>query len=132
MHDEIAEKGKKEPAVRFIYIVGCSKDYCDPYGRGISLDASFILPESTAKQLERMIDKDPTIMRRLVEREYKEKILKDASEWTTESSLRPQYERWDATGTRMYVQKEGGEQGFHEENVHIIKKEKTPDKDRTL
>lgn len=128
-HGEIVEGGNQENAVRFTYVLGKKNDYIDASGRpGKAVNFSFLLPESSAKDLEKQIGKDPAVIREVMERAVKEKILKDPSDWDKPvgdgDSMRPPYERWDnsSDGGRVYVQKEGQAPGWHEENVKTIKK----------
>ena len=132
-HNEIVEGGKNEPAMRFTYLVLSNRqnkwrDYSGRYGQMLS--AEIVLPESSAKEIEKILERDPAAMRAIVEQVMKEKILKDKpEEWKkpqgSGDSLCPPYEKWDAEaegGGKIYIQKEGTECGFHEDRVHKVKK----------
>ena len=86
------------------------------------------MPESTAKEFEKEIENDPTIMRDLIEDAMKQKFLENPNMWEQAvgggTSMRPPYEEWDnePDGGRVYIQKEGNPQGFSEKYVHQIKK----------
>ncbi len=128
LHSEIVNGGKKEPTVRFTYLIPQSewRDYSGRTGQMMSVE--IVLPESSAKEVEQTLERDPAAMRRIVERVMKEKLLKDPKAWETPQgsgdSLRPPYNKWDAepSGGKIYVQKEGAEPGFHETQVHKVKK----------
>lgn len=124
LHSEHVSGGKKEPAVRFTYYIP-QTEWRDYSGRsGQMMIAEIVLPESVARKVEQTVMRDTVAMREIVERIMKEKLLKDPQAWETPQgngdSLRPPYDKWDAepNGGRIYVQKEGGEPGFHEELVH--------------
>lgn len=128
LHSEIVSGGKKEPSVRFTYLIPQSewRDYSGRKGQMMSVE--IVLPESTAKEVGQTLERDPAAMRSIVERMMKEKLLKDPKAWETPQgsgdSLRPPYDKWDAepNGGKIYVQKEGTEPGFHEAQAHKVKK----------
>lgn len=127
-HSEMVEGGKPEPGVRFSYYIPSSDDWRDYSGRyGQSLIVEMVLPESSAKELASILDKDPTAMREIVGRMMKEKLLKDPKAWETKQgtgdTLRPPYERWDREpgGGKIYVQQEGKDPGFREENLRPVR-----------
>lgn len=127
-HRDVVKGGKDEPAVRISYFAGAkNSEWRDYSGRkGQLLIFEMVVPESIAKEIEREIEKDPAIMRNIAERFAKEKVLRDPSAWETPQGqgdpLRPPYEKWDAkTGGKMYLQKESGTPGWHEESVRKIK-----------
>lgn len=127
-HSEIVSGGKKEAAVRFTYYIPQTewRDYSGRSGQMMSVE--IVLPESTAKQLEQILERDPAAMRKIVERVMKEKVLKDPKAWETPQgsgdSLRPPYDKWDAEsgGGKIYVQKEGMIPGFHAEAMKKVQK----------
>jgi len=128
LHSDVAKNGKEEPAINFLY-EAAGEGYRDANGRhGKALKASFILPESTAKELQEALDLNPALMRVLVEKSVTEKILKDPSDWQKSigkgGTMRPPWEKWDSApeGSGVYIQKEGEPAGFHEANVRHIKK----------
>lgn len=128
MHSSLAENGKREPAVCFFY-EATGEGYTDAFSRHEKVfTAVFILPETTAKDLERTLETNPVLMRELVEKAMKEKVLKNPSDWEKVTNgkgdeLRPPWEKWDAEpgGSRIYIQKEGNAPGWHEEFVQTIK-----------
>lgn len=138
LHGVVVEGGKKEAAVRISYFVPPPSrqegrlEWSDYSGRsGQMLLLELVLPETSAVEIEKIIDRDPGVMRVVTERLMKEKMLKDPNDWEKlqahrgeGSSLRPPYEQWDAEpeGGRVYVQKEGGERGFRQECIKKITK----------
>lgn len=136
LHSEIVDGGKNEPAVRFTYTIpqelaNQGVNHWKALGEtrpGQSMNVLIVLPESSARQLEAILDKDPVAMRRIIERVMKEKLLQDPKAWDTPPAvgdqLRPPYERWDAepNGGNMYVQKEGAKPGFQVESVRKVQK----------
>jgi hypothetical protein len=128
LHSQIVSGGKEEPAVRFTYYIPQTewRDYSGRTGQMMSVE--IVLPESVATEVEQTLVKDPAAMRKIVERVMKEKLLNNPTAWETPQrsgdSLRPPYDRWDAepNGGKIYVQKEGVEPGFHEDQVHKVKK----------
>ncbi len=131
LHSEVVDGGSSEPIVRFNYYIPSNSNnpWRDLSGRpGQSMIFDLMLPESVAKQLEKLVDKDPTIMRTIVEKMMKEKILKDPTEWEKKQgsgdALRPPYEEWDASpnGGKIYINKSGLSRGFHDEQVRTVKR----------
>lgn len=127
LHNEKVVNGEKEPAVRFTYYIPQQTEWGDYSGRpGQSMMVDIILPESKAKELERIIESDPAAMRKIVERVMKEKVLKQSSQWEAKQqagdALRPPYEQWDSSGAKIYLQKEGMGAGFHEEALKKVQK----------
>lgn len=120
LHKEVVNNGKDEPAVRFYYLFGDTDDYCDA-GRRKQLEAEFVLPESTAKELEKKIGEDPVILRGLIEKAMQEIILKDPDNWTRpgRSDFDPPRPPWESHN-KIYVQKEGGKEGFQEDCIYRI------------
>lgn len=114
LHSEMVVGGKKEPAVRFTYIT--RRFGKDVFGRqGKVLDFCAVLSESVAREFEKQIDKDPSIMRDVLERVAKQKFLKNPNDWekpmTEEnaaiagkegSPIRPPFEEFSH---KAYVQK---------------------------
>lgn len=136
LHSELVQGGKSEPAVRFSYIVsGRNREWRSSDGRGGQmLSLEVVLPESVAKEFEAAAERDPKLVRDIVEKIMKEKILKKPEEWDKPqfkggggddgtTTIRPPYEQWDKAygGARVYIQKAGKEPGFHQEFVHEIK-----------
>ena len=137
LHSELVQGGKSEPAVRFSYIVSArNREWRSSDGRGGQmLSLEVILPESVAKEFETAAERDPKLVRDMVEKIMKEKILKKPEEWDKpqfkgssgdsdgSTTIRPPYEQWDKAngGARVYIQKAGKEPGFHQEFVHEIK-----------
>lgn len=127
-HEQLVAGGSKENAVRFTYFTALKPDYIDDNGRPKKdLVLSLILPESSANLLETAIDKDPAVMRKILERAAKEKILKSPDDWEKPmgrgTAIRPPYEAWDLepeSGGRVYVQKDRA--GKVEGKVCAIKK----------
>ncbi len=135
---DVVEGGKNEGAVRISYFVPPTRrqegqiEWSDYSGRsGQMLLLELVLPETSAAEIEKIIDRDPGVMRVVTERLMKEKMLKDPNDWEKlqahrgeGSSLRPLYEQWDAEpeGGRIYIQKEGGERGFRQECIKKITK----------
>lgn len=144
-HKEIvANNGQDEQAITFGYVLANKDDYTDTNKRrGVSLRVEIVLPKSTALEFESELRKDPRIIRDIIERAVVEKIFLDPRDpnsglkkWREPkrskgrvqddvgSPVRPDWEKWDMepNGGRVYIQKEGGEPGWHEENVYQIKK----------
>ena len=142
-HSEIVSNGKDEDAVSFYYGAGGfahpeeSKDWVGR--RGKMLSAEIILPKSEAEELQKILDKDPTFIRELVERIAISKLESNKikgegtgqEKWTKAygqgSPLKPSWEKQDAKpeGSRIYIQKSlemGGSKGFQEKNVRVVKK----------
>ncbi len=142
LHNEIVSNGKKETAIAISYIASNLHYYTTNVRPGRKLSASFVIPESIAKELEIMLDKDPSLMRDIVEQAMKQKFLEDESVWEEQptgknpnkaipdnlegkyTSMRPPYEEWDKTSGRIYIHREQDKPGWHEENVRTIKKSK--------
>ena len=119
-HNEVAINGKDEPVVRIYYAFG-SRDYKDMHNRpGKIMKVQFLLPESSAKVFEEMIDEDPAKIREFIEMAFKEKLLKDPNDWTKSGGnaerLRPPWENHH----KIYIQKEGGKTGFQQDCIHHI------------
>lgn len=131
LHNEKVVNGEREPAVQITYYIPSQRDWVDYSNRSSGMLAEIILPESKAEELSHILERDPSAMRKIVERVMKEKILANSAAWEApqfkedeNSSLRPPYEKWDAEtgGGKIYVQKEGMNPGFHEDAVHKIQK----------
>jgi hypothetical protein len=127
LHSEAVSGGKQEPVVRITYFIpqGDWKDYSGRAGQYML--AEILLPDLAAKEVERVLEQDPAVIRRIIERVMKEKLLKDPGAWETPpgpntDSLRPPYDKWDAepNGGKIYIQNEGSEPGFHEENFRKV------------
>lgn len=127
-HNEIVSGGKNESAVRFSYFIP-QTEWRDYTGRtGQALSAEIVLPESTAREVEKILENDPAAMRRIVERIMKEKLLKDSNAWERPQgngdALCPPYEKWDSLpdGGKIYLQKEEMKPGFHQEALRKVQK----------
>lgn len=128
LHSEIVSGGKKEPAVRFTYYIPQTewRDYSGRPGQMMSVE--IVLPESTAIEVKQTLERNPSAMRRIVERVMKEKFLNGTNAWEipqgSGDSLRPPYDEWDAEsdGGKIYVQKEGMTPGFHEDAMKKVQK----------
>lgn len=138
-HADLVQGGKSETPIRIVYTakhIRTEADQRDKYswndysGRGGNqIGIEIFVPESTAQEIKRLIDSDPTFIRQVVERVMKEKVLRDTNEWKeeenpTKGSVRPPYERWDSKpeGGQIYVQTEDMTPGFHREAVRKVKK----------
>lgn len=122
-HNEMVINGKDEPVVRFNYVFH-SPDYQDFSGRpGKELKVDFLLPESTAKELEKLIDRNPALLRKLIEKAIKEKLLKDPTDWDRKGDSKQEIEEirppWE-NHNKIYIQKEGGKQRFQEDCFQYI------------
>ena len=142
-HNQKVMDGKNEPAVKVTYAIlqeqlprdnspeslqayqqSTWRDYSGRGGQMLNMEV--ILPESAARELEQIIDKDPAAIRKVLDKVMTERMLRDPSEWRKQQgsgdTLRPPYERWDnlPDGGKIYVQKENQEQGFHQENFKHV------------
>lgn len=132
LHNEIVEGGKNEPAMRITYYIPQQADWEDYSGRrGQTLSVEIVLPESTVKEVEKILDRDPAAIRVIVERVMKKKLLNNPDAWDSpqgrdfdgvplpHSTLKPPYDKWDAqeNGGRIYLQKAEAKPGFHQEFV---------------
>ncbi len=130
--NQIVTGGNNEPAFIFSYFARNGKYFKDATGNRVGiLCLEFICPESRALILEKMVQEDPTVIRRLVEksiRAMKGEMFKDPNDINTGigggDPIIPKWDKWDAdpSGGRIYIQKEGEQNGWHEEFVHTIKK----------
>ncbi len=134
-HNDIVQNGKLENTMRITYYAAGKHydgvtEWQDYSGRsGQILIVEIVLPESSGKEIENELKKDPELIRNIVERVMKEKMLKNPDSWDrpyfkdNDNTLRPPYERWDAqpTGGRIYIQTEDMDVGFHEDAVYKIK-----------
>lgn len=139
MHNTVVQNGKPEPAVRISYKTTIPtqhysretegwRDYSARDGQVLSFEV--VLPESIAHEVEKAIDENPAVMRKIVERFAKEQILKQPEFWdkpynSQSDSLRPPYERWDAeSGGLIYVKKaeDGLPYGWNNQNVRRVKR----------
>ncbi len=133
-HNRLVANGKNEPAVQILYMA-TGENYRDAGtpgtgSRGNKLfQMEFILPESTAKELEQALDSNPALIRNLSETAG-QNLMRGDSTWDTPvpgrggDPIRPPWEKWDSQpgGSKVYIQKEGGAPGWHEECVRTAKK----------
>ncbi|MFA5840913.1 MAG: hypothetical protein WC847_01410 [Candidatus Paceibacterota bacterium] len=115
---ETSKSKDQEPTTIIEYRITNKKDWLDNVGRGGQhLFMEIILPESDAKEIEKLLDSDPAAIREIFSEIMKRKILKNPEEFEKPQSkvfpelsqIKPPYKRWDNNGDeksgKIYIQK---------------------------
>lgn len=133
MHNQVIVGGKEEKVIRFTYHIKSASSidkgkgrWLDEFGRtGRTFTMTFLLSESTAKEVIDLLNKDVSYIRDVaVKGIIGASGEKNINKWNklNKYEVLPNYKKWDAkeSGGRMYVRVGGKNESWDDKNIRKV------------